>query len=331
MKALCMLNPKSGGGLALEQWPAVSEMLRRLGVIHDLLSAEPGVSLVDQVVGRLAGSGSVAYDAVVGIGGDGTHAAVINALMRLRERTPSLSLPPYAFVPIGTGNDIAKSLGIRTRHEFSTRDLRRSVDAIVHGADYALDLGRISNLYFADAVTIGLDCRILRERNERKRRIEGIPLIRHFARGRWLYTVSAGAPFLRQTPVEGRIEADGALWYEGPLINVVINNTRIYAGDFDFSADAYADDGLLDVVLFTDHANYLAKYLLAIRGNTDRVREWSEELSKRAHHVQARRVNVRLAAPEPAQVDGEELPEAAEFDIGIEPRALRIKTPVGPV
>jgi len=331
MKALCVLNPEAAGGLALERWPSVAGLLQHLKVEFDLLSLSAGAALPGQIVERLARGDVTQYDIVAGVGGDGTHAAVINGLMRFHAERPDSELPPYAFIPIGTGNDIAKSLGIRVLDVFTPRDLRRAVDAVVHGADYALDLGILGGLYFVDAVTIGLDSRILRERNVRKRVMERIPWVRRLARGRWLYTVSAGAPFLNQAPVECRIEADGTLWYSGPMINVVVNNTRIYAGDFDFSAEAYADDGLLDVVLFTGHTDYLAQYLLAIRRNPDLIRELSDDLYKRSRHCQARRVSLHLSAPEPAQVDGEEVPETADFDIGIARRALRIKTPVGPV
>ena len=331
MKVLCVLNPEAAGGLALERWPSVAALFQRLKVDFELLSLSSDSSLQGQIVEHLACGTVRRYDVVAGIGGDGTHAGIINGLMRFRAERPDAALPPYAFIPIGTGNDIAKSLGIQIQDVFSPRDLRRAVEAVVHGADYALDLGILGGLYFADAVTIGLDSRILRERNVRKRMIERIPFLRHLARGRWLYTVSAGSRFFNQPPVECQIAADGALWYSGPMINVVINNTRIYAGGFDFSAEAYADDGLLDVVLFTGHTDYLAQYLLAIRRNPERIRELSDDLHKRSQHCQAGHVALRLSAPEPAQVDGEELPDAADFEIGIARRALRIKTPVGPV
>ena len=331
MKALCVLNPAAAGGLALERWPSVAELFRNLKVDFDLFCLASGGSFPSQMAEHLSAAGVSRYDAVAGIGGDGTHAAVINGLMRFHDRNPGATLPPYAFIPIGTGNDIAKSFGIRVSDAFSPQDLRRAVEAVVHGADYRMDLGVLGGLYFADAVTIGLDSRILRERNVRKRAIERIPFLRNLARGRWLYTVSAGAPFFRQVQVECRIVADGSLWYAGPMINVVVNNTRIYAGVFDFSVCAFADDGLLDVVLFTGHTDYLAQYLLAIRRNPERVREFSDELYRHSRHCQARRVEVHLTAPEPAQVDGEELPDAAKFEIGIVPRAIHIKTPVGPV
>ena len=331
MKVLCILNPGAAGGKAAKLWPEVADLLQRLGVGFDLLAWREGVPLKQQVYAHLCLAGTHAYDVVAGIGGDGTHAGAINGLMEYRSRVPEAPLPRYAFVPLGTGNDIAKSLGIRIQDDVSSRDLRRAVSTIVHGADYCLDLGVINGIYFADALTVGLDSRILIERNTQKRALEKIPFLKFLSRGRFLYTLSWGARFFQHAPVEGEIVVDGASWYKGRLINVVVNNTRIYAGDFDFSANAYPDDGLLDVVLFNAHVDYLARYLLAIRHNHHKVRELSAELHRRSMHVQGRNIEIHMAHPETAQLDGEELPEGSLFKIGVVPRALPIKTPAEPL
>lgn len=329
MKVLCVLNPRAAGGLAMENWPAISGLLDRLGVTHDLLAAVSGRPLADQLDDALAAAPDM--DVVAGIGGDGTHFSAINGLMRYRQRHPDRPLPPYAFIAVGTGNDIAKSLGIRIGDAFSPRELRRAVSTAVHGADYRLDLGVIGGLYFADALTVGLDSAILHERNVNKRLLERIPVLRHLVRGRFLYTLSTGSRFFREQPVDAEITVDGRPWYAGPMLNVVINNTRIYGGGFDFSLEAYADDGLLDVVLFTGHTDYLARYVLAIRQNSDRIRELSEELSKRSQQAQGRHIVIRLSRPLPAQVDGEELPDGDRFEVGVVRQALLIKTPAEPV
>ena len=331
MRVLCVLNPQAASGHALQLWPQIAEWLDAFGLEHVRLSlAGPPAAVEDQVCAWLASAGGLP-DAVAGIGGDGTHCGVINGLLRYHELQPNVPLPPYAFIPLGTGNDIAKSLGIVIREPIPSRDLRRSVAAIAHGADYRMDLGRVGGTYFANAMTVGLDSRILRERNVRKRRIERLPVIRSLVRGRLLYALSLARPFVRQNRVAAAIGVDGRTWYEGPMVNVVILNTRIYAGDFDFSPLTYADDGLLDVVLFKGHTDYLAKYLLAIRFNPGRIRELSEHLSKVSSHVQARRVRLELSRPELAQCDGEELPETRSLDVEVVPRVLWIRTPVEPV
>jgi len=306
-------------------------LLQRQNVNFDLLPLKCEVAIKDQVVACLAAAGEGTYDVIAGIGGDGTHAGVINGMMHQWAGGPPGRMPPYAFIPLGTGNDIAKSLGIRLRDDYSARDLRRAVSTILHGADYRMDLGRINGTYFADALTIGLDCRILKERNVSKRRIEKIPFLKFLTRGKLLYTLSLGSRFFTHEPVVTEVIVDGVHWYKGQMINGVINNTRIYAGDFDFNMEAYPDDGLLDVVMFTDHADYLTRYLLAIRHNPDKIREYSDELHRRSMHIQGRDIEIRLARRQPAQLDGEEFRDDALFKVSAIPRALSIKTPAEPM
>lgn len=331
MKVLCVLNPGAAGGRAAKVWPDIANLLQRQGAEFDLLTLPAGMTLKQLIVDRLKSDSPGCYDVVAGIGGDGTHAGIINGLMACHGCNSGVPMPRYAFIPLGTGNDIAKSLGIRIRDDYSFRDLQRAVSTIVHGADYCLDLGVTGGMYFADALTVGLDSRILIERNSQKRVVERIPLLKCLARGRFLYTVSLGSRFFQHAPVACEIKVDGSSWYQGRMINVVINNTRIYAGDFDFSTNAYPDDGLLDVVLFNGHADYLARYLLAIRHNPSKLRDLSADLHRRSMQTQGRDIEIHLEYAQAAQMDGEEFPAAPVFKVGVAPRALPIKTPTEPI
>lgn len=331
MRVLCVLNPSAASGAARTRWGNIAALIERMDGRYELLTTTAGVSMATQVCDYLKTHDPSRYDVIAGIGGDGTHSGIINGLMAYQTAHAGMLLPPYAFIPMGTGNDIAKSLGIRIRDDFSARDMRRAVSAILHGADYALDLGVIDGLYFADALTVGLDSSVLKERNASKRLMEKVPVLRHFSRGRFLYTFSLGSRLFRHDLVDAEIMVDGKVWYNGPLINVVINNTRIYAGEFDFSLNAYPDDGLLEVVLFTDQKDYLARYLMAMRHNPSRLRELSEDLNRRAKHIQGGHIQIKFGKMQPAQVDGEEYPDRQEFDVQVIRKALRIKTPVEPI
>jgi len=330
MKVLCVLNRRAADGKGMRWWPQISALLSSFELDYHLL-ADGDIPLAKQVTEHLTQVGPSVYGAIAGIGGDGTHSVILNALMALRQSVAGFRLPPYAFIPMGTGNDIAKSLGIRTRDDRFAADVRRAVAAIRYGADYRMDLGIVNGLYFADAVTIGLDSYILRERNLQKKWLAHVPILRNLIQGRLLYTLCSGLPMMRHRALQCRIEVDDRLWYSGRCVNLVVNNSRIYAGEFDFSANAFANDGKLDLVLFNDTNDYLARYLLSMRNTPSRIRKWSEELSKLSSQVQARRVVLTLSGPEGAQCDGEVLAPASVFEIGIEPGAIAIKTPVEPV
>lgn len=329
MKILCALNPTAGSGAAPERWPRIQALFQSLDIAYDLL-ADPDIRLGRQVADHLEARGLSAYEAVVGIGGDGTHSAVINALLDYRARHSNLLLPPYALIPLGTGNDIAKSFGIDSRDDFFADDLRRAVTAIVHGAEYLLDAGFTGKAWFVDALTIGLDSHVLREHNRRKRRMGRFPWLRRLIKGNVLYVLSMGTRFWKQDLVHADIRVDGRPWYSGPVLNVIINNTRVYGGEFVFFPDAYANDGLLDVILFTGHTDYLKKYLLSFRQQPSQIRRMADHLGKVSLITQGKSIEVALSRPERAQMDGEELPAAGHFAVTVIPHAIRLKIPAEP-
>jgi len=332
MKVLCVLNPSSGHGLTIQRWPEVVALLKSFSIEHELLSATD-VPIDIQVARRLEQGGIGEFQAVAGIGGDGTQSAVINGMMAYRSAHPDAELPPYCFVPMGVGNDIAKSFGFASRSDFFVDDLRRAVSTIAHGADYWLDLGVINGRYFADALTIGLDSAILKGRNRRKRLVENIPMLRWIAGSPVLYvfTWAMGFRFWREPSVNAEVRIDDAVWYSGPILNLVINNTRIYAGEFDFCPGAFSNDGLLDLILFTTgHIDYLSRYLLSLRYHPRSIRKMANYLSSASTHAQGRHIVVSLSKVEAAQLDGEEIPSSDKFDILVIPRAIHIKIPAEP-
>jgi len=203
----------------------------------------------------------------------------------------------------------------------------------VHGADYHLDLGHLGTHYFVDAFTIGLDSEILRDRNIRKRRVERIPVLREVVRGNYLlYTWCMGLRIWRigRRQPEVKITIDGETWYAGPVLNVVVNNTRIYGGEFDFCPDAYANDGKLDVVVFTGPVDYLRKYVMSLRHNPRKIREMADQLKRVSSMAQGREIIIECSASVAAQIDGEELSGSDRFEINVVPNALHIKTPAEP-
>ncbi len=327
--ALCVLNPTAGNGVALRRWPRVVELMAALGITCDRLSS-PDQPPGEQVARRLEQTPADHYAAIVGVGGDGTHSGVMNALMAFRAARPAAVLPPYAMIPLGTGNSIAKSFGLDASDDYFSGDLRRAVATIRYGADYRMDLGRLGQTWFSNSLTVGLDSRILREHNRRKQALARWPVLGRLVRGNLLYTLSAGTRLWRQRRIQAEVKVDGQPWYSGPLINLVVNNTRVYAGVFVLCPDAFANDGLLDVVAIAGQTDYLAKYLLSFRTHPRRILTLPERFQRECSMTRGRRIEVRLARPEPAQLDGEELPAAARFDIEVAPRALAVKVPAEP-
>jgi YegS/Rv2252/BmrU family lipid kinase len=326
---LALLNPTSGNGIAFERWPKVAKLLEEFGFEYKLL-AKPDISLAKQLVEHINAGGIAQYAAIVGIGGDGTHSEIINTLMQIRITSPEVTLMPYVIIPLGTGNDIAKSFGMSSREDFFVTDLRRAVAAIKYGADYWMDLGKAGNLYFANALTIGLDSNILKERNCGKAKLVCYPFLTKILSGYMLYTWALSRKFLKHTLNSVQVLVDGKGWYEGEMINLVICNTRIYAGEFSLCPDAYANDGLLDIIVFTGHTDYLTKYLLTLRKNPWQIQKMVKSLNKFSSITHGKNIEIKLATPEAAQYDGEEMSSSDKFEISIEPKAIHLRIPAEP-
>jgi len=326
---LCVLNPAAGNGLGRQRWPEVASLMKAFKLSYEVLMVEDQ-PLTKAVLDHIQRTGTGNYAVICGIGGDGTHSQIINALMQYRSLSPDNKLPPYALIPLGTGNDIAKSFGLTARENIFVSDLRRAVATIRYGADYFLDLGKIGDMYFIDALTIGLDPKILTEHNRHKEEIGKYPLLRRLIKGNILYTWCFGLRFWKHDPIEATIVVDGYEWYHGPFVNLIVNNTRVYGSVFVISPDSFANDGLLDVVVFTGHYDYLARYLLSFRTNLREIQKMAENLGSVSSSIQGKSIKISLSRSEAVQYDGEMLPSCDKFDIEVVPRAIQIKVPAEP-
>ncbi|MBX9570691.1 MAG: NAD(+)/NADH kinase [Candidatus Obscuribacterales bacterium] len=86
-------------------------------------------------------------DLIIAAGGDGTVRTVLEAVTRAGLQTP------VAIIPIGTGNLLARSLGLVTANE--SNRVRHAVDTILNGKATCIDLGKANGHYFTVDAGIG--------------------------------------------------------------------------------------------------------------------------------------------------------------------------------
>lgn len=91
----------------------------------------------------LAKSCSPDYSVVICCGGDGTLNEVVTGIMKLP------SPVPIGYIPSGTANDLAASLGL-------SRNIRKSVNVILSGTLQGHDIGKFNNdMYFTYIASFG--------------------------------------------------------------------------------------------------------------------------------------------------------------------------------
>ncbi len=315
-----VLNPLSGDGAALRAWPAILAECQRCGHEFELLD-ERG-DLGEVLVRRLLKGG---VERVAGIGGDGTHCALINGLLRYVERSPGAVAPAYALIPLGTGNDIAKSIGL----EPGAGGIAEAVKVAFMGEAAPMDVGWCGGRYFADAFSVGLDSLVLRARDKAKRGMAAVPLVGKFLKGYPLYLLSVMRTLLTFRRLHGEIDVDGARWFTGDFFNLLINNTKIYGGEFDPTPTARIDDGLLDLVVVKNWHGYFKKYLSDYRHNPEWVRTFGGRLTADdVETIKGTHITIRLSRRIRAQMDGEVCAEKhGRYEVNCLKGAVRVVSP----
>lgn len=270
-KACLITNPRSGrGGIDLSPALAVLQAQGWQAEVRQKLHGGHATELARDA----AGSG---YDVVVNCGGDGTLSEIVDGLAGTDVAVGTL--------PGGTENVWAHEVGISQR-------LRVAATQLVGAARRRVDVGHVAingrhGQHFLLMAGLGLDGAIMaRVSKPLKNRIG--PLAVGLAALETLPSYSA-------MPV--RAELDGVRW-QGRVSQIIVGNTRRYGGFTSITADAYIDDGLLDVCFITasgvlDGTRQAAALLL---------RQRPSAASAESYRVSA--LTIHASAVMPLQVDG---------------------------
>ena len=214
-----LVNPTSGKGRGARLLEPVAERLRSSGVDVDVVTGRDADEAFDRVRNRVAAG----VDGVVAVGGDG----LVNIALQVVAGTDV----PLGVVPAGTGNDIARALGL------SLADPVAAVDLVVRGATRAVDLGRANGRWFAGVLGSGFDSMV----NERANRMS-------WPSGRSRYNLAILAELRTFRPVPYELVLDGETWTTKAML-VAVGNGSSYGGGMRVCPDARLDDGLLDITV----------------------------------------------------------------------------------
>ena len=250
---------------------------------------------------------SVEYETVIALGGDGVVHEVVNGLMKL----PEYARPRLGIIPVGTGNDFARTLGM------SKNDPERAMSELLGGEERELDLGCVNGTYFVQSLSFGLDAAIAQD-TVRRRSLFGVQ------HGSSLYLTS-GIRMLALDqygwPYHAVIEGEETL--EGMGVAFAVQNGKTYGGGFKICPDAVPNDGLLDLCVSVEkpsRARALALFGL--------IRLGRHVNSKKLLLRQIRHMEVEFLGEEqpPCQMDGEAFLDD-HYTIDVVPHALRVITP----
>lgn len=220
-----MVVTNAAAGTADEQSIAAAvAVLRRDADVRVEQCADPAdlAALIDDRDGRQ----------VVLAGGDGSVHLLAATMHGRGELSPD---DPIGLLPLGTGNDLARALGIPLEAEAAAAALltgrARPLDLIVDDAG-----GVVVNV-----VHLGIGAEAADQATALKDSI-----------GKAAYAVGSAVAGVRERGWTVRVEVDGAVVHDGePVLMVGVCNGRTIGGGAEIAPDAEPDDGVLDVVVAT--------------------------------------------------------------------------------
>lgn len=328
-------NPTAQSGRNAERIEEARAVLDRFGLRHDFLATRPSGLTVQDVSRALRGG---AYRVVISMGGDGTFAEVAKGLLS------SGTDVPMGLLPTGTANDQGRSFGLSSHRD----EIERNVATIAAGHVAPCDAGRVTAYdlmdaslgtnWFFDSIGWGISARTLRMRNEDRQLVAGVPILREVYRDQLVYAGALLRAFLasyieeQKFEVDVRMEDGRTLFLDG-LTDLVIKNTRIYAGAWVLDPTSSPEDGEMELVPFRGRQEWIARAVATLDGLP--VKPPVETVKELSPVTRARRFQLRihdrpLGEPVEAQLDGEEWLTAARWDVEVVRHAIRLITPAVP-
>jgi diacylglycerol kinase family enzyme len=329
---LLVANPTAQSGRAQKRIDEALQILKEAGLAADFVATLPEGRTIAAVQAALAAD---SYRTVIAMGGDGTFREVAAGLYTSARREDVA----LGMLPTGTANDQARSFGLQHGEDA----LERNIDVIRAGHETRLDVGiyragdaKAPAAYFFDSCGWGLSARVLAQRNKDRAAVESLGPLKELYRDQAVYAGAFLKKFLESYVIDDKFRVVGSL--DGQpieldgLTDLIVKNTRVYAGAWVLDETAQHDDGIFELVPFVGKLDWTSK---AIRDleivplNEDLLEEIGLEHSKtlRASTMELTFVEHEGGAPLATQLDGEEWPAAHRVHIEVARQGIRLIVP----
>ena len=290
MKTRAILNPRAG--------LAATRALRAVEAHPAWRGTEVVVTKARGDARQLAGEAAAAgFEAVLSIGGDGTANEVAWGLLG--------SETALGLVPMGSGNGLARTLGIPLRPE-------RAVETLAHAVRRRMDVGMVNGRPFLNVAGAGFDAQVgadFHSHGLRGGRRGVFTYVRLSLRRTWSYRAEQWSLHA----------GEGA--FEGRALVVAFVNGRQYGGGAVMAPGARLDDGLLDVVVIEDAPPFEMAW------NSTRLFLGNIERFRRYKHYPAKTAVLEGPGPFVHHRDGEPEDEAGRLEVSVQPLGLAILVP----
>ena len=227
-KMLFFVNPNAGHAEIRSSLMEVLQIFTEAG--YDV-TVHPTLSRGD-LTDYIARNGEQ-YDCIVCTGGDGTLNEAVSGLMQLERR------PPLGYIPGGTMNDVAASLGL-------SRDTVQAARDIVAGRPFPVDVGSFGDgRWFLYVAAFGLFTDVPYETPQQDKRVLG----------RLAYLLNGVRALSEVRPIHVTVTCGGRVLEEDVLDALVCSTTSVAGFRPHKDLGVSLNDGRFEVVLVRDIKN----------------------------------------------------------------------------
>lgn len=299
---LVILNPTSGGGQAKKEQTKIMAVLDDLKFSYRLeVTTHEGHAI--QLTRELIGEG---YHKIMGIGGDGTVNEILNGIFS-QTAIKSTDIT-FGFLPVGTGNDWIRSVGIPRNYPEAARALKT-------GNFFFQDVGKVTSStgvrYFANVAGFGYDAFVCERANRKFKRRR---------RGKLKYLLMLLGSLLKYRDTHVKLLLDGEPIADGPVFSLNAGIGKYNGNGMMQVPHAIVDDYQLSITVI----HRLSKW--QVLRNTNRLYEGTHIEREYVTTHQGQKLEIHSQPVILAETDGEMCGETP-CTVEILPRAFRIISP----
>lgn len=267
MKTLLLYNTASGRGRINNRVSEITALFSKAG--YDVTPQKV-------VFSKNPFDGYEHIDLVVICGGDGTINFVINAL---KEKNLD---PEIGIIPVGTANDFAYALGIKS-------DITGAAQQIINGKVRRVDCGKVNDKYFVNVLSFGVLTTTSQQTSDKEKHIIG----------RLAYLRTGFVDLLNMHSIPLSIKCNGEEHKFEAVMFLAFNGNS--AGQFKLAPKASVDDGKFDILIL-DYDNKAKTFW-------NMVSYLINHASRAVHHFRTDKVELNCHTDERTDIDGQPGPK----------------------
>lgn len=232
-KIIFIVNPVAGGGKAKRLIPTIRKHMEGKKLAYSILETkEPGqgIELSQKAIEK-------GYTTIVAVGGDGTVNEVARGLIKVKKGK-------LGIIPGGTGNDMARSLGIPF-------DITKAIDMIINKRAKTIDLGFANGQPFINIASLGFDAEVVISASKIKSKFKS----------KFAYLIGVITTLIEFKMKEITLEFNGKKIKRNIYLTAV-GNGKYYGGGFNILPMADLTDGYFHICIVSNISKLMLLLLL---------------------------------------------------------------------